>query len=77
MAGADRIWPMHRVAADSKSASSLRILPQLLCEFLLSAQHLAQGVECSVQCFDLYVFRDSVIIKLNQTETKLPLFVDK
>ena len=29
-----------------------------------------------MQCFDLYVFRDSVIMKLNQTETKLPSFVD-
>ena len=28
--GADRIWHIHRVAADSKSASSLRSLPQLL-----------------------------------------------
>ena len=33
-AGADRIWQIYRVAADSKSASSLRSLPQLLLNFL-------------------------------------------
>ena len=40
MAGADRVRHIGRVAADSKSASSLRSLPQLLLNFQFKFENI-------------------------------------
>ena len=58
-ARADRIWHIYRVAADSKSASSLRSLPQLLFNFQFNI--------IRKKCFQLFMVC-AILETLNSSE---------